>query len=118
MSAAFAFQPYGLSQAFTVGAAAPVTTSLSVQGVGQASAQALTGGNFIPKCLRISNAGTAAAFINFGATAAAVSVSPTIGMMVRNGTDVIVRPGGAPFLAMTCASTFTVTLSVTPGEGI
>ena len=118
MSAAFAFQPYGLSQAFTVGGAAPVTTSLSVQGVGQAAAQALTGGNFIPKCVRISNDGTAAVFINFGATAAAVSTGVTIGMKVRNGTDVIVRPGGAPFLAMACASTFTVTLIVTPGEGL
>lgn len=118
MSAQFAFQPYGLSQAITVGGAAPATVSLVLQGVGQTVTQALTGGNYVPKAIRISNDGTAAAFINFGATAAAVSTGVTIGMKVRNGTDVIVRTGGAPFLAATCASTFTVTLSVTPGEGV
>lgn len=108
----------GLSAAYTVGGAAPVTVSLTLQGVGQTVTQALAGGNYIPTALRFSNDGTAAAFINFGATAASVSVSPTIGMKVRNGTDVVVRTGKLPFLAMTCASTFTVTLAVTPGEGI
>lgn len=122
MSGSFAFMPYGLSQSMTVGGAAPATISLFIQGIGQTVTAHVVSGtvttNIVAKCVRISNDGTAAAFINFGTSAATVSVSTTNGLKIRNGSDVIVRPGGAPFLAATCASTFTVTLSVTPGEGI
>ena len=67
--------------------------------------------------MRISNNGTASAFINFGATAAAVSSGAAIGFQVRNASDVIVGTGGLPFMAAACIGTNTVTLVVTPGEG-
>lgn len=120
MSSQFAFMPSGLSQSITVGGAAPATISLVVQGVGSAGTLHVgitATANIIPKCVRISNDGTASAFINFGATAAAVSTSPSIGAQIRNSSEVIFRPGGLPFLAASCASTFTVTLCVTPGDG-
>ena len=118
MAANFAFTPMGLSRAVTVGGAAPATVSLFLQGVGQTVTTTLVGGNYVPRALRISNDGTAAAFINFGATAAAVSTGATIGWRLRNGTDAVVGTGGLPFMAAACASTFTVTLIVTPGEGM
>jgi hypothetical protein len=118
MSSNFAFMPTGLSRAVTVGGAAPATVSLSLQSVGAAGTIALgTGTNYVPRAVRISNGGTAAVFINFGATAAAVSSGATIGFQVRNGTDVIVGTGGLPFMASACSGTNTVTLIVTPGEG-
>lgn len=121
MASSFPFQPTGLSQAVTVGGAASATISLAVQPIGSTVTLQIgstsTKTNYVPRAVRISNDGTAAAFINFGATAAAVSTGVTIGMKVRSGTDVMVMPGGLPFLAAVCASTFTVTLSVTPGEG-
>jgi hypothetical protein len=118
MSSNFAFIPMGLSRAVTVGAAAPATISLSLQSIGATGVMALTSGNYIPRTVRISNPGTAGAFINFGATAAAVSTGVTIGMLVRNGSDLVTGTGGLPFMAAVCGSTFTVTLSVTPGEGM
>jgi hypothetical protein len=117
MSSNFAFMPTGLSRAVTVGGAAPATVSLSLQSIGATGVVALTSGNYVPRTVRISNGGTAAAFINFGATAAAVSSGATIGFQVRNGTDVIVSTGGLPFMASACSGTNTVTLIVTPGEG-
>jgi hypothetical protein len=118
MSSNFAFTPMGLSSAVTVGGAAAATISLSLQSVGAAGTVALTAGNYVPRALRISNPGTAGAFINFGATAAAVSTGVTIGMLVRNGTDIVIGTGGLPFMAAICATTLTVTLIVTPGEGM
>lgn len=121
MASNFAFLPMGLSQSMTVGGATPATISLVLQGVGQTVTQQIgssTAANYVPTAVRISNDGTAAAFINFGPTAAAVSTNATIGMKVRNGSDVVVRTGSLAFLAAVCASTFTVTLSVTPGEGM
>jgi hypothetical protein len=117
MSSNFAFTPMGLSRAVTVGGAAPATVSLSLQSIGATGVIALTSGNYVPRTVRISNDGTAAAFINFGATAAAVSTGVTIGMKVRNGTDVIAGTSGLPFMAAVCSGTNTVTLIVTPGEG-
>ena len=117
MSSNFAFQPMGLSRAVTVGGAAPATVSLFLQSVGATKTVGLTSGNYVPRAVRISNGGTAVAFINFGATAAAVSTGVTIGFPVRNATDVIVSTGGLPFMASACAGTNTVTLIVTPGEG-
>lgn len=118
MASNFAFRPYGLSQSVTVGGAASATISLVAVAVGGTSTLALTGQNYLPPAVRISNDGTAACFINFGTSAATVSVSTTNGMKVRNGSDQVFMHSNQPFLAATCASTFTVTLSVTLGEGI
>jgi hypothetical protein len=122
MASNFSFRPYGLSQSMTVGNGAPATISLIVQGVGATNTLQLVNAtatvNFVPTAVRISNDGTAAAFINFGTSASTVSVSTTNGMKIRNGSDVIVMTSGQPFLAATCAASFTVTLSVTPGEGM
>jgi hypothetical protein len=118
----FAFRPYGLSQSMTVGGAAPATISLIVQGVGSTVTQQIQGAtsttNIVPTAVRVSNDGTAACFINFGNTAGTVSVSTTNGLKIRNGSDVVLMPSGQPFLAGVCAGTFTVTLSITPGEGM
>jgi len=118
MASNFPFMPMGLSQAMTVGGAAPATISLVVQAVGGTSTLAVTSGNYVPKQVRISNDGTAAAFINFGASAATVSVTTANGMRVRSGADYVFTTGGLPFIAATCAGTNTVTLIVTPGEGM
>ena len=118
MSGSYAFQPFGLSRAVTVGGAAPVTISLSVVGVVQTDTLAVTNGFYIPKCVRLSNEGTASVFVNFAETAAKISVSPTIGMRLLANTDVIFKHGGQNFVAFVCASTFTTTLSMTLGEGM
>lgn len=121
MSKNFSFMPMGLSTAMTIGGAAPATISLVLQGVGQTVTQQIgssTAANYVPSAVRLTNLGTAVTFINFGATAAAVSTSPVIGTPILNGASTVLRTGGNPFLAATCASTFTVTLSVTPGEGM
>lgn len=122
MASNFAFRPYGLSQSMTVGGGAPATISLVVQGVGATVTQVIVNStgtvNIVPTAVRISNDGSASVFINFGTTAGTVSVSTTNGMKIRNGADAVFMPGGQPFLAAVCASTFTVTLSVTPGEGM
>lgn len=122
MASNFAFLPMGLSQAVTVGGGAPATISLVVQGVGNTNTLQITNAtatvNYVPKCVRVSNDGTASAFINFGASAGTVSVSTSNGIRVRNGTDPIFQTGGLPIVAATCAGTFTTTLIITPGEGI
>lgn len=118
MASNFAFKPAGLSQTITVGAAAPVTVSLSVTGVGSGTPPAMTGGAYVPQSMRIVNPGTAAAFVQFGPSAGSISVSATNGMMLLNGTDRVFGTGGLPYFAAICASTFTVTLNYTLGEGL
>ena len=122
MASNFNFLPMGLSQSMTVGGAAPATISLVVQAVGQTVTLQLQGAtatvNYIPKSVRISNDGTASVFVNFGTTAGTVSVSTTNGLKIRNASDVILQTGGCAFIAAAAASTFTTTLSITPGEGM
>jgi hypothetical protein len=118
MASNFAFSPMGLSRAVTVGGAAPATISLSLQSVGQTGTVALTAGNYIPSGIRIVNEGTANAFIQFGEAASSISVSPTIGMKMLSNSIETFSLRNRPFLAAVCASTFTVTLSVTLGEGL
>lgn len=118
MASNFAFSPMGLSRAVTVSGSAPATISLFIQGVGATSTVALVSGNYVPRAVRISNNGAVPAFINFGATAAAVSTGVTIGMVIREERDVVVGTGGLPFMAAVCNSTQTTTLIVTPGEGL
>jgi hypothetical protein len=118
MASNFAFQPFGLSQAITVGGAAPATVSLSVTAVGGTAALALASGNYIPGSIRIANEGTASVFLNFGATAATVSVTVSNGMRMLSNSVETFGTKNLPFLAAVCASTFTVTLTATLGEGI
>lgn len=117
MASNFAFRPAGLSTAYTVGGANTVTTSLFVVPVGQTATQSVALGNYLPAGCRISNIGTASLFINFAPTAAAASVSPVIGMQILPNTVETFTMTG-PFLVMACASTFTVTVGFTPGEGL
>lgn len=119
MASNFSFRPYGLSQSMTVGTA---TLSVVVQGVGSTVTQQLVNAtatvNFVPTAVRISNDGTCAVFLNFGLTAGTVSASTTNGMKLRGGSDQVFMLSGLPFIAAVAASTFTTTLSVTPGEGM
>lgn len=118
MASNFAFQAFGMSQAVTVGGAAPATISLTVTRVGTTATLALASGNYPVGGVRIANEGTASAFIQFSDTAANMTVSPTNGMRVLGNTAVTFRCMGTPFIGLVCNSTFTVTLSVTPGEGL
>ncbi len=118
MSSAFAFRPAGLSAAVTVGGAAPVTVSLSVLPVGTTVTTSLASGNFIPNGIRIANVGTASLFVQFGPSAGSVSVSTTNGMQMLSNTVESFTNGGLPFMALTCASTFTVTVGYTVGTGL
>lgn len=117
MASNFSFQPMGLSGVATVGGAAPVTVSLSLQAVGATVTTALTGGNYLPAGIRLVNEGTASVFLQFGDSATGLSVSPTIGMRILQNTDRTFSIKGRPFMALACASTFTVTVGFTLGEG-
>lgn len=118
MASNFAFQAFGMSQTVTVGGAAPATVSLTIRQIGVTNTLALTSGNYPPGGVRIANEGTASVFINFAAASANATVSPTIGMrMLANSVETF-RVSGTQFMVAVCADTFTVTLSVTPGEGI
>jgi hypothetical protein len=118
MASNFAFTPMGLSSAYTVGGGAPVTVSLVCQSVGATGTVALTGGNYIPAGIRLANNGTASLFIQFGSSATGLSVSPTIGMQMLSNSVETFRLLSRPFMALTCASTFTVTVGSTLGEGM
>ena len=118
MASQYAFSPMGLSQVATVGGAAPVTLSLSIVTVGQTATLAVTSGKYLPPGIRIVNNGTASLFVQFAETAAKISVSPTIGMQMLSNSVETFSLGGRAFLALGCASTFTVTAGITLGEGM
>lgn len=119
MASNFAFSPMGLSTAYTVGGANPVTVSLAVATGGTATTTlAVNAGNYIPRGIRIVNNGTASLFVQFGASATGISVGPVVGMqMLPNSVETFSLQNRA-FLAMVCASTFTVTVGATLGEGL
>lgn len=117
MASNFAFLPYGLSQAITVGAA--VTVSLAVVGLGGVTASVGGANRYQAPAVRIVNDGTAAVFLQFGpAPASTVTVSTGTGMKMQANTVDTFSIRGLPILVAACASTFTVTLCVTPGEGL
>jgi hypothetical protein len=116
VASGFPFQPYGLSTQITVGGAAPATVSISV--VNGTSTLSLTNGGYYASGMRVLNNGTAAVYINFFASTASISISTTNGMEMLNNTVETFGTRGLPFIAAICASTFTVTLCVTPGEGL
>lgn len=117
MASNFAFQPFGLSQAITVGGAAGATVSFALVAVGQTATLAVANANYIPNSIRIANEGTASAFVNFGTSAATTSVSVSNGMRILSNSVEVFTLKGLPFMAAVCASTFTVTLTATLGEG-
>lgn len=112
MASNFAFQAWGRSIAVTVGGAAPATVSLNVITLGNVTQ------TIVPSSIRIVNDGTAAVFLQFGESAATVSLTTSNGMkMLANSVETF-GIKGAPFFAAACASTFTVTLGVSVGEGL
>ena len=111
MASNFAFQPMGLSRAITVGGAAPVTVSLACVQLGSVTS-AVT-----PSSVRIVNDGTAAVSLQF-APSTTVSVTVATGMKMLSASVETFSIRGQPILAMACASTFTVTLCATVGEGM
>lgn len=111
MASNFAFQPMGLSQSVTVGGAAPKTISIACVQLGSVTS-AVT-----PSSVRIVNDGTAAVSLQF-APNTTVSVTATTGMKMLSASVETFSIRGQPIMAATCAGTATVTLCVTPGEGL
>lgn len=117
MASGYAFQPFGISTQITVGGANPATVSLSV--INGTITAVVTNGNYMPSSVRIVNEGTASVFINFYAkTGATATVSATNGMRMLANSSAVFNIRGMPVIAAICASTFTVTLTATPGEGM
>lgn len=111
MASNFAFSPMGLSRQITVGGAAPTTVSFNLVQLGGVTT------SIVPSSLRIAHEGTAACFIQFG-PAVGVTVSVNTGMKMLANTVEVYGIRGQPFMAAVCASTFTVTLCATVGEGM
>lgn len=119
MASNFAFQPFGLSQAVTVGGASPQTVSFSVVAVGSTTTLTLSGGSaFVPSSIRISNLGTEAVFVNFAPSLAGASASPSNAMPILANSVENFSIHGYRAMALACASTFTVTVNYTLGEGL
>lgn len=119
MASNFAFQPVGLSQRVTVGGGAPATVSFQVVGLGGVTSSISGANRWKSSAMRILNVGTASVFLQFGGSpAATVTVGVNTGMELSSNAVDIFSIRGADFLAATCASTFTVTLCLTPGEGL
>lgn len=118
MSSQYAFQAFGLSQAVTVGGAAPATVSLTVL-TNTTTTLTTAGGTYQPDGVRIANNGTASVFMNFyPSTTVSITVSASNGLQMLSNTVETFRVRGQPVIALFCTGTFTVTLSVTPGEGV
>lgn len=96
----------GLSSATTSLVAGSTTKTMTFQ----ASALPYT-------AVRISNIGTAAAFIQFIDTANTTTVGATNAQPVINNTSVVLNPGGQQAMAYVTNSTFTTTIFVTAGQG-
>lgn len=79
----------------------------------------VSSGNYIPSGVRIVNEGTASVYLQFYATTGATaSVSATFGMKMLGNTVETFNLRGCPVITAQCGSTFTVTLTATPGEGL
>lgn len=118
MASNFAFTPQGLARSVTVGGAAPVTVSFTIQRQADTSTIALSSGAYAATGLRLVNAGTAAVFIQMGPSVTGLSATPSISMMMLNNTVETFNIRGQNCIAFACASTFTVTLNAQPGEGL
>lgn len=119
MASNFAFSPYGLSQRVTVGGGAPATVSFSIVNLGGTTATVAGSARLQPASVRIVNVGTASVFLQFGAApAATVTVSANTGMEMLSNSVEVFSVRGFQFMAATCASTFTVTLGMSLGEGL
>jgi hypothetical protein len=116
MASVTAFQPFGISTQIPVGSTA-VTTSVSI--INGTVTAALSGGNYPPQAVRIANEGTASVYIMFHATTGVTaSVSTSIGMKMLSNSVETFNVRGTPVIVAICASTFTTTLTVSPGEGM
>lgn len=119
MASNFAFQPFGLSQHITVGGGAPATVSFAVVGLGNVTVSVAGANRYQAASVRLVNIGTASVFLQFGAPpAATVTVGTSTGMEMLSNSVETFSIRGQPILAATCASTFTVTLCATLGEGM
>ena len=117
MAGNFAFKPAGISSLYTVGGAAPVTTSLNVQPIGQTGTVGITTGGYTPSGIRLVNNGTQALFVLFAPSAATATNAVALGMQML-ATSVESFSFTGPFLSLACARTFTVTVAATLGEGV
>lgn len=119
MASNFPFSPYGLSQRVTVGGAAAATVSFSIVNLGGTTATVAGSARLQPGSVRIANNGTASVFLQFGAApAATVTVSTGSGLEMLSNSVEVFSVRGYQFMAAICASTFTVTLCMSLGEGL
>lgn len=101
------FMAIGATSPVTVGGAAGATTlTLGVS----------TTGLPLESC-RITNAGTAAAFIQFIASGNTTTVGVTNAQPILASQSVVLATAGQPCVASNAASTFTTTIFVTGGIG-
>lgn len=113
MASNFAFQAFGLSQRVTVIASAAGTVSFTViRSGGQTLALAI--GNYAPSVVRISNGSPVSAFVQFGDSTVTVGVNTGIEIL-PNSVETF-KVVGMPFMAHISAGT--LTLGITPGEGV
>lgn len=110
MASNFAFQPMGMSRQFTIGTT-PTTVSFNIVQLG--------GTTFAvpPPGVRLVNEGTASVYLQFAPNITA-TVGLTTGMKMLGNSVETFSMKGQSFMAAMCASTFTVTLTATPGEGM
>lgn len=104
----YPFLSYGLSGS-TQGVAGSAVTTISLQ-VGTSGLPA--------PCVRLTNLGTVAAFINFWSTGDTVTVATTQGICIRSNTEHVFRLGGKNFVQMIAGAGVTTTVFATAGEGM
>ena len=112
MAANFAFQPFGLSQRVTVIASQGTVSFSIVRSGGQT--YSLTSGNYNPTVVRLSNNSPVSAFLQFGDSTVTVGVNT--GIELLPGSVETFKVVGMPFMAHISAGTLTI--GITPGEGI
>lgn len=118
MASNFSFSPMGLTYCATVGGATPVTMTIDVRRVSNTATLAVTGGNYPATGVRVANVGTAAMYLVFGSSGTNLTSTPSIGFPVMPNSVETFNIRGQSVVAAVCASTFTVTASFTPGEGL
>ncbi len=112
MAANFSFQAFGLSQRVTVIATAGTISMAVIRSGG--TTLAVSAGNYPPSVVRISNNSPVSAFLQFGDSTVTVGVNT--GMEVLPNSVETFKVVGTPFMAFISAGTLTIGL--TPGEGL
>lgn len=112
MASNFAFQVFGLSQRVTVIASQGTVSFTVIRSGGQTLA--VSGGNYQPSVVRISNNTLVSAFLQFGDKTVTVGVNT--GIELLPGSVETFKVVGMPFMAHISAGTLTI--GITPGEGV